>query len=76
MNVEPELLLIVNKKMRIYSSASIAANPLCLLHNSHLVHKDICFSQCKYSNLSYAGQKTTTTQNALYHYAGAAGTAG
>ena len=28
MNVEPGLLLIANKKMRIYSSASIAANPM------------------------------------------------
>ena len=34
MNVEPRLLLIANKKMRIYSSASIAANSiLCLQFN-------------------------------------------
>ena len=29
-----------------------------VLHNSHFVYKDICFTQCCLCNLKYARQKT------------------
>ena len=56
--VKPGLLLITNKKLSIYSSTRHIAKPMCMLHNSHLVYKDICFSHWEGSNLKYARQKT------------------
>ena len=41
-----------------FTRQALAQNPMCLLHNSHCVHKDICFQLCFDSILKYARQKT------------------
>jgi len=33
------------------ASAQLAQSQLCLLHNTHFVYKDICFTQCCLCNL-------------------------
>ena len=41
-----------------FTRQPLAQNPLCLLHNSHCVHKNICFQHFVDSILKYARQKT------------------
>ena len=47
-----------NNFQKPHCRRGLAQNPLCLLHNSHHVHKDICFCLFDRSNLKYARQKT------------------
>jgi hypothetical protein len=44
-------------KMMLQGQAPITPNPMCPLHNSHFVYKDICFWHWQNSNLKLCKAK-------------------